>query len=110
MKTSLKPYTTTYYDFMEMFHEVEKTFNIDLRNVAGKTYGKAFESDIRPYQDFWHWCIDAFPGMGNDSMISNDWQEMAENCKDEPDWVKMCLNFFAELYGDLGYIEMKVSW
>lgn len=105
--------TTTYYDYHEMIHELEKKHNINVRNYAN-SFAKENVGKNLPYQDFWHWMLSNWwyddPRRG--IIQSLDWNEVyirAQTKNAEP-WVIEILSLLVYEYGDLGEFCVVVDW
>jgi|SRR6185312_8468927 len=120
----VQPKTLVYYDFMEMFHAIEKKYGIDLHDVKGAHKG-GYQSGV-PYCNFWHWLLNfwdgQFVGQFEKGRPINDvdWEEalklakneqsLQKNTKAQDDWVIQCITYFRDEFGHLGPHTVIVDW
>lgn len=93
-----------YYDYHKCVEYIEKKYDCELRNYAGKTH-KA--GDDRPYQDFWLFIMDdiLYGDVHNGmfmTMCPEEWKADAEH------WQREILDMFKEEFGE--EIEFWVDW
>jgi hypothetical protein len=104
-----KKRTREYLDYNECAHWIEKKYNVNLRNYAGRKF--TGESDDPPYQDFWHSIVN-HNEIHNGSFFWFDIEWWKEN-KSTPDWEKEILKMFESEFGEFiddGAIKFWVDW
>lgn len=52
------PKTFKALDYNECERYIERKYNVDLRDYAGKFKGGDLNEKNTPYLDFWHWILD----------------------------------------------------
>ena len=83
---------------------IEVTYDCDLRNFAGKTFGVG---DTKPYQDFWYFMCD-HNEVHNGSYI---YVPHPDDFPDAKPWQKQICKWFHDEFADgNGDVYCHVSW
>ena len=100
--------TETYYEYGAIIDYIEKLHNIDVRDCGGMFHKDinviVNEEDKGEHFDFWHWLLEEYSWITDDSIITFEIKRHLEDEK-TPYWVK---NILEKIYAE--YPEDEYQW
>lgn len=116
MEELVKPKKETihepHYRYHDIIHYIEKLHNIDVRDCGGhfnKTINTIVkEEDKGKYLDFWHWLLDQYSDIQNDSYLSFEIKYFIDD-EETPYWVKDILEKIYKEYPE-DILDVYISW
>jgi hypothetical protein len=90
--------TKVYYDYDECQSYIQKKYNINIDDYAGKFTNNKHNDDSVPYQSFWNYVVDN-NDLSNGSFFSMSTEELIEL----KDWQREIVTLFLNEFGESTY-------
>jgi hypothetical protein len=100
--------TKSYYDYIQCRDYLQKKYDYNERDYAGKFKNRDKE-DV-PYQDFWHWVIEHYQ-VCNGCFITFSKEYLECDGKESEAWVREIYKHYIDEFADEnGELEMYCWW